>query len=97
MLCRHCRKAPATRPRGLCWTCYDQPGIRDLYAVKWRFVAPVIRDSYGSRPLPPEPTNARPGSREKVRILHQRALLRCQLWHPRDAPMDEESRRLGIR
>ena len=31
--CKHCDK-PANRPRGLCWGCYDNTGIRDQYAPR---------------------------------------------------------------
>jgi hypothetical protein len=32
MLCRHCKKCPVNRPRGLCHGCYYAPGgIRELY------------------------------------------------------------------
>ena len=40
-------------------------------------------------------TAAPPGSEEKVTVLEQRARLGQSLWHPMDAPMDIESRRLG--
>lgn len=47
--------------------------------------------------LPPAaPTPALPGSPEKVAILVQRAEMHQSLWHPQDAPMDAESRLLGV-
>jgi hypothetical protein len=46
--------------------------------------------------MPTEPTSALPGSPEKVAVLERRARLRQNLWHPLDAPMDVESRLLGI-
>ena len=30
-LCKHCGVKPPNRRRGLCWTCYFTPGVRDLY------------------------------------------------------------------
>lgn len=42
-------------------------------------------DSHRAAPLPDEPTDARPGSEEKVRVLEQRARCRRQLFHPQDA------------
>lgn len=30
-VCVHCRKGTVNRPRGLCWTCYYAPGVRDLH------------------------------------------------------------------
>ena len=35
--------------------------------------------------LPPSPTNALPGSPEKVRVLAERVRLGVALWHPLDA------------
>jgi hypothetical protein len=29
--CRHCHARPVNRCRGLCWSCYADTGIRDLY------------------------------------------------------------------
>jgi hypothetical protein len=37
-----------------------------------------------ARPLPAEPTDALPGSEEKIRVLAQRAERGEQLWHPLD-------------
>jgi hypothetical protein len=37
-----------------------------------------------------------PGSPEKVAVLEERARLGMSLWHPLDAPMDAESRLLGV-
>jgi len=30
MICRHCQKSKVNRPRGLCWSCYYRPGVREL-------------------------------------------------------------------
>ncbi|TXH10615.1 MAG: hypothetical protein E6R03_15180 [Hyphomicrobiaceae bacterium] len=37
MVCRHCCKSNATRPRGLCWSCFYRPGVRELYPVTSKF------------------------------------------------------------
>jgi hypothetical protein len=39
--CRHCGRARVNRPRGLCWTCYHLPGVRDLYPSTSKFVSRV--------------------------------------------------------
>jgi hypothetical protein len=96
MLCKHCGHVPPNRPRGLCWSCYYRPGIRDQYPSTSKFARRGVHDFNGKALLPPEPTRAPPGSPEKVAILAQRARLRQSLWHPSDAPMDLESRRLGV-
>ena len=44
-------------------------------------------DFYGPAPLPAEPTEAEPGTPEKILILSARALRGETLWHPADAPL----------
>ena len=97
MMCRHCNRTNANRPRGLCWTCYYTPGIRELYPSTSKFARRGVDDFNGAARLPAAPTEAPPGSPEKVAILEQRARQRLALWHPGDAPMDRESRLAGIR
>lgn len=96
ILCRNCHQSKPNRPRGLCWSCYYKPGVRDRYPSTSKFARRGVGDYNGKSPLPPFGTPARPGSPEKVAILEQRARMRLSLWHPGDAPMDIESRRLGI-
>ncbi len=43
--CRHCGASAGSRPRNLCWRCYDDPAIRALY--------PLVR--YARQCLPAEP------------------------------------------
>lgn len=97
MVCRHCSHGSANRPRGLCWTCYYTPGLRDRYPSTSRFARRGISDRNGRMALPAVPTIARPGTPEKVAILELRARLHQALWHPQDAPLDRESLLLGIR
>lgn len=87
--CVHCDTRPPSRPRGLCARCYHAPGVRNLYAR--------VRDAdYTRRGLglsgtsqPPEsPTDAAPGTEDKVRVLEERAASGRALWHPRDATRD---------
>ena len=95
MLCRHCGRVPVNRPRGLCWSCYYTPGVRELYPSTSKFAQRGVGTLNRRVELPPEPTSARPGSAEKVWVLQQRARNHQALWHPDDAPMDAESRLLG--
>lgn len=96
MLCRHCGRVPPSRPRGLCWSCYYSPGVREKYPSTSKFARRGVGNFNGAPEQLPEPTRAAPGSPEKVAVLERRALLRQCLWHPEDAPMDIESRRLGV-
>jgi hypothetical protein len=55
-----------------------------------------VGDFNGRTALAARPTAAAPGSAEKVAVLEERARLGLSLWHPLDAPMDVESRKLGV-
>lgn len=89
-MCIHCHKRLITRPRQLCRGCYYSPGLRERYPPKI-----VNTDSRGSGiankrtlPLPPEPTQTRPGSEERILVLQDRAAKGFQLWHPDDVVID---------
>lgn len=72
-ICRHCRRPSVNRPRGLCWTCYYEPGVRDLFPVTSKY-APLATRGEGDRgpsdeeldalcaaePLPELPPEPRP-------------------------------------
>jgi hypothetical protein len=97
MKCRHCHRVESNRPRGLCWSCYYTPGVRELFPSTSKFARRGLGNGNVVVPLPAGPTAAAPGSPEKVAILEQRARQGVSLWHPADAPMDAESFALGIR
>ena len=96
MLCRHCKKTKSNRPRGLCWSCYYSPGVREQYPSTSKFARRGVSDFNGQSTQAAAPTSAQPGSLEKVEVLAERARLGLSLWHPHDAPMDRESRKLGV-
>jgi hypothetical protein len=96
MACRHCGHPRVNRPRGLCWSCYYTPGLRDLYPSTSKFASRGFGDFNGRVALPPEPTSALPGTPEKIAILQQRALHRQCLWHPLDAPVERPRRLLRV-
>jgi hypothetical protein len=87
MMCRHCECTKANRPRGLCWSCYYTPGVRDKYPSTSKFAQRGVGDFNGRAPLPIA-TRALPGTREKVAVLEERARLGQALWHPLDAVLD---------
>jgi len=88
MLCRHCQKLKSNRPRGLCWSCYYTPGVRDLYPSTSKFGRRGVGNFNSRVSLPPNPTQAFPGTPEKVAVLESRAQLGVSLWHPLDAGVD---------
>ena len=88
MMCRHCNRVRSNRPRGLCWSCYYTPGVRDLYPSTSKYARRGVGDFNGKTRLPAQPTSALPGTAEKVAILEERARLGLSLWHPLDARID---------
>jgi len=85
MFCRHCHFGPVSRPRGLCWSCYYTPGIRERYPSTSKYGRRGPGNFNGHLPPPACPTDAAPGSTEKILILMQRAQSQQALWHPEDA------------
>src|SRR5687768_9146829 len=85
VICQHCRKVLANRPRGLCWSCYYTPGVREKFPSTSKFARRGVGDFNGRIRLPETATDAEPGSEEKLRILEERARLGLSLFHPDDA------------
>jgi hypothetical protein len=96
MLCRHCQKVRSNRPRGLCWSCYYRPGVRDQYPSTSKYARRGVSDFNGKTALAAEPTDALPGTPEKVAVLMERARLGLSLWHPRDATLERAARPLCV-
>ena len=84
-ICRHCSKSKVNRPRGLCWSCYYTPGVKELYPSTSKYARRGVGNFTGNAPLPDSPTTAAPGSPEKFAVLEQRANLKQALFHPADA------------
>jgi hypothetical protein len=79
-VCQHCGRQASGCAGGLCLECHADKKVRAMYrrrtGVRVRFAR--------VHSLPAEPTAARPGSEEKLRILAARADRREQLFHPQD-------------
>ena len=88
MKCQHCNQSEARRPRQLCWSCYKLPSVRTRYASTSKFAYRGLGNCTGNRPLPPFPTQALPGTAEKVAVLAERAYMRVSLFHPDDVTED---------
>jgi hypothetical protein len=83
-VCRHCRKSVVTRPRGLCWSCYYRPGVKQLYPSMSKYARHGEGNATGPHPLPASPTSAAPGSAEKLGVLAERVRRGESLFHPGD-------------
>jgi hypothetical protein len=95
MICRHCQKSKVNRPRGLCWSCYYKPGVRDLYPSTSKYARRGVGNFCGMAPTPTCATVAAPGSEEKIAILAERARLKQSLWHPEDTCLEAASSALA--
>ena len=79
--CVQCGHVPSGRPRGLCWACYKQGKDSATRTGQRGIVRP-------GRQHAPRPTDACPGSEEKIRELIARAEAGYYLFHPDDARDD---------
>lgn len=80
-LCIHCNRGSVSRPRGLCWTCYYTPGVKDQHPSTSKYASRGVGTS-GNKPC--QPTTALPGTDEKIAVLAQRVANGECLWHPLD-------------
>lgn len=87
MNCRHCKLPKNLVGRGLCYRCYQD--VRDQYAPLRDCFAQERPDGNYHLPCPSEPTDAPPGSAEKMRVLALRVKNGESLWHPADRKYDE--------
>lgn len=91
-VCRHCSKAKVNRPRGLCWSCYYTPGVKDLFPSTSKYARRGEGNFLGDAPLASIPTAAPPGSLEKLAVLAERVLHKKALFHPHDANHETDRR-----
>ena len=83
--CRHCTRRKATRARGLCYTCSIDPAIRAQHPHSGSKTARrgIGHDAKGRQPA--TPTDAPPGSEEKLAVMIDRAARGESCFHPDDA------------
>lgn len=84
-ICVHCKQRRVNRPRGLCWSCYYTPGVKDQHPSTSMYARRGIGNKAGACPMP-EPTQAPPGSLEKIAVLEGRAKAHQSLFSPLDNP-----------
>lgn len=89
--CQHCKRKIARRPRELCNRCYYTPEIRQIYEPKLVQVHgdKTYQSTFYNPPksgLKPasQPTNARPGTTEKLTVFKERVANGEELFHPQD-------------
>lgn len=82
--CRHCKHLRLWTCRGLCWTCIHTPEISQAYPSESKFSQDSGVGKFYGLGKPTTPTNALPGTPEKVAVLEARAAAGEQMWHPED-------------
>ncbi len=90
--CRHCERHNVNRPRGLCWSCYYTPGVKEMYPSTSKYARRGVGNLSGGHEAPAAPTTADPGSPEKQDVLAERAAAGLSLWHPFDARWEFDDR-----
>ena len=85
MLCLHCNLYNANRPRGLCWRCYYTPGVKDRFAMLDAKCVRGLAENGRIPRMPRRPTDARPGTAEKLAVMRKRLSEGESLFHPDDA------------
>lgn len=83
-ICRHCKQGKCNRPRGLCWSCYYTPGVKELYPPTSKFARRGVGNFSGAAKPASFPTPIEPG-KDKEPVLAGRAARGENLWHPDDA------------
>ena len=82
-VCPHCGRARCEYRRGLCHSCWNDPVIRSAYPSRTSRRTGVA-DKNGRVPPAAGPTDAMPGSEDKLAVLAARAAAGCALFHPDD-------------
>ena len=54
-ICKHCEKSKVNRPRGLCWSCYYPPGVKDMYPSTSKYARRGVGNFTGNAPVAARP------------------------------------------
>lgn len=89
--CRHCGRKRVYRPRGLCWSFYENLDVRSQYEPLNKYGKRGRRghDARNGAYLSAEPTEDLPGTEGKVQTMEERAARGEGLFHPRDRARSE--------
>lgn len=83
--CLHCHRKRFIKARGLCFSCWAIPSILVRYPACTKFNSRNVGlTGHGA----PEPTDAMPGSEEKIEVLAMRAEKGQAMHHKDDAKFD---------
>jgi hypothetical protein len=84
--CRHCNQSRQVYGRGLCRWCWSKADVKVLYDKMpgGRSSHTLFKHQYRDPPLDDQPTEALPGTPEKLAVMHDRARRGKQIFHPGD-------------
>ena len=86
-VCKHCERWTANKPRGLCQSCYNTPGVREMYPSTSKFARRGLladNESTEDPPLAKTATETCPGSLERQEVYTQRIMEGRAMFHPDD-------------
>lgn len=87
MQCRSCNKVRANRPRGLCYSCYYKPAVREMFPSTSKFARKGAGIGANGITVSDRPTGELPGTEGKIKVLMERVARGEILWHPHDAAL----------
>jgi len=90
-MCRHCNRRKANKCRGLCFSCYFKPGVRERYPSESKFGQWGIGHSTPAARADFAPTKTPPGTETRVAVYATRAVMRLPIFHPNDLAGDFEA------
>lgn len=82
--CLNCRQPRSIDRRGLCKRCYSQASIRSKYPRGMRADSGGRGGNNLIPPIPEDPTDAQPGSNEKMIVMQERIEAGFRPHHPMD-------------
>lgn len=99
--CVHCNVRKASQSRNLCYVCFQEPEVRDLYPPKGKMTLPdgsptTEVDFFKAQPTE-VPTETEPGSQDRIAVYMERVLLKQDLHHPKDVGCFHEESEVPVR
>lgn len=84
-LCLGCKELKVCAHKGLCAVCILDNKVRIDLGYKSRLRKDTSHYEGRSGRLPPEPTEFRPGTEEKIKVMAERFANSYCIFHPKDA------------
>ena len=82
--CRHCGRPKVNRPRGMCWKCFYQPGVKELYPSTSKYGRRGVGNGDAASRPASSPCPHPCGSPGRVETMAARASAGESLFHAGD-------------